>query len=213
MSNIQLNIPNLPSAISVEVMALTNDLAFFHENVHEIWKNPILEKTNSKQRQLESLACRYLLGNQLKNLQKEYSPIRFTDAGKPFLEGSIQFSFSHTSTYACCAIHLDNPIGIDIELNHRPIEKIASRFLNPNELELFDSSEKRILAWSMKEAIYKAFGRKGISFRDQIELYPKNQTYQGKINSAMYENVEFSIYFVQNNEFSLSIAVPNHQVI
>lgn len=213
MSDFHLNIPNLPSSISIEVLALKNDLSFFLEKVPEVLKNPILEKTSSKQRQIESLACRYLLVGQLQQFQQEINPILYTESGKPYISQHLHFSFSHTTTHVCSAVHLEGSIGIDIELNHRPIEKIASRFLNVNELALFDTSEKRILAWSMKEAIYKANGQKGISFRDQIELYKKEDSIQGRIHLNDHENVEFSIFFVQNNEFSLSIAVPNHQVV
>lgn len=213
MSAIHLNIPNLPSTISIEVLALRNDLSFFLENVPDVLKNPVLEKTNSKQRQLESLACRYLLTKQLQNLQQEICPILYTESGKPYVNENIHFSLSHTSTHACSAVHLESPLGIDIELNHRPIDKISSRFLNQTELKLFDTPEKRILAWSMKEAIYKANEQKGISFRDQIKLHLKEQKYYGKILSTSNENREFSLYFVQNKEFSLSIAVANHPVL
>lgn len=209
MSILPLSIPNLPIEISFQISKIQEDLNFYLQHIPEILKNPVLERTENAQKRKESLGCRYLLNNQLIKLNKPILPIDYTIEGKPFMKNGIHFSFSHTSEYVCSILSHDKSIGIDIESNHRKIEKIAPRFLNQIELSHFNTPKKQILAWSMKEAIYKAFAKKGISFREQILLHIENDSYVGIVHHESIAH-KMPIYHFQNDDISIAIAIANH---
>ncbi len=125
-------------------------------------------------RQLEWLSARYLLNRVISE------PLKIIclkdDAGKPFLldyNGHISISHSHHRTAIICA---SRPVGIDIQLVVSKIERIGPKFLSEREWQWAKSSESLIdilhLFWGAKEAIYKAYGKKGVDFSQNIILPP-----------------------------------------
>jgi len=121
-------------------------------------------------RQIEYLATRLLLNKLLD------APVRigYEGNGKPFLKhypGNI--SISHSINFVCVFISKKN-IGIDVELSTRPIDRVATRFLHPDELEyisgLGNPQLAKIIYWSAKEAIFKCSPEQGIEFSKQIQI-------------------------------------------
>jgi phosphopantetheinyl transferase len=208
MSKSLLFNPELPSDLSIQYLEIGNDLEFYLREVPEVLKNPILDRGQIPQKQIESLACRYLLSQLLHNLKAQINPIEYSTEGKPFLKNGFHFSFSHTNQYACCALSKNKSIGIDLEMNHRSIEKIATRFLSTEELVIFCDKKSQILAWSIKEAIYKAHEKRGLSFREQIRLQFKDGLYFAEVMDQE-KITKYKLYYTQNNLFTICVAVPN----
>jgi 4'-phosphopantetheinyl transferase EntD len=67
--------------------------------------------------------------------------------------------------------HPTQPIGVDIESLRPQIEKIKSKFCRPEELEFAVTPVQTLLIWSAKEAMYKAYGKKEIDFREQMRVH------------------------------------------
>ena len=55
-------------------------------------------------------------------------------------------------------------VGLDIEYRSDRVERIASRFIRPDEMA--DSTDKKLLLWSAKEAVYKLFSEDNLLFFD-----------------------------------------------
>jgi len=86
----------------------------------------------ASQRRKEWLAVRVLL----KNMLNKPSGIGYHCDGRPFLEdSSLSISISHTKGYAAILLHDKEIPGIDIELETRSAEKIASLITKHDELE------------------------------------------------------------------------------
>ncbi|MFY0628016.1 MAG: 4'-phosphopantetheinyl transferase superfamily protein [Reichenbachiella sp.] len=92
--------------------------------------------------------------------------------GKPFfIDSSFHLSISHSYPMVAGLIHKSKPCGIDIELPREQLLRVKGKFLNPKELEMCaDDLEKLCLYWSAKEAIYKIYGRKNLSFAANIAI-------------------------------------------
>jgi 4'-phosphopantetheinyl transferase len=110
------------------------------------------------------------------------SSISYDDAGKPHLQGAAGFiSFSHSGDFIAL-VHDTQPTGIDIERIRPGIERIAPKFIHDREMEeaLKEPSPERLHTyWCVKEAIYKVYGRKGISLKNNIFVYPLTFTDPG----------------------------------
>ena len=84
-------------------------------------------------------------------------------------------SISCCSDYSAVLISPDMKImhGIDIEPIHSKILKVTQKFMNiqeHNEWEKTESVEKAIAYWTFKEAIFKAYGKRYITLRENIHI-------------------------------------------
>ena len=107
-------------------------------------------------------------------------------AGKPHLRDShFHISLSHTVNYAAAIAH-PNPCGIDVQRIVPKIERLAPKFVSAAENIQLKEADKLLqlhLIWSAKEALYKAYGRRELDFKEH--LYVDFQDYQpGKTVAA-----------------------------
>ena len=105
----------------------------------------------------------------------KYSSENIIDAnGKPHLYDSTrQLSLSH-SGHLIGVSYAAQPIGLDIQLRHKSMENISHKFCNLQEFDLFGfhnaTIDKTHFIWTCKEAIYKAYGRRLLDFKEHIHL-------------------------------------------
>ena len=95
-------------------------------------------------------------------------------SGKPFVAartpgGDVRLpqwriSISHTRGFAAVLLSTSEQVGLDIEYRSDRVERIASRFIRPDEMA--DSTDKKLLLWSAKEAVYKLFSEDNLLFFD-----------------------------------------------
>jgi len=114
------------------------------------------------------LAVRKLLENEDPELTIEYDL-----KGKPFLNKQKGISVSHSNEMVAIGISNETYFGIDIQHKTDKIFKIKSKFLSKNEgkfLGKTDNMEFLIKVWSAKESIFKALGKEGVSFSNDIEI-------------------------------------------
>ena len=123
----------------------------------------------NEERRTQHLAVRLLF--KLMMPEADLSQLVMADNGKPYLIGlPFHFSFSHCKGYAACAVCDNRPIGIDIEIIHPRILKVAHKFLNDKEKDvlagLTEDATLQQLAffWAAKEAMYKQHEQLGIDF-------------------------------------------------
>ena len=94
-------------------------------------------------------------------------------SGKPFLTPSPAvpspcLSISHTHGYAALLLSSDGSVGIDIERRSDRVERIASRFIRPDEQA--DTTDEKLLLWSAKETVYKRYSEDQLAFFDMRAL-------------------------------------------
>ena len=90
--------------------------------------------------------------------------------GKPYLQDSSAYiSMSHSNQMAA-VIAGQVPVGIDVQYRVDRIDRIAHKFIGPQELDLFPQWQvpQMHLIWGAKECLYKAYGRKKLDFRSHI---------------------------------------------
>ena len=120
-----------------------------------------------------------------------YREVTHSDSGAPLLADSEQrISVTHTPGLLAVAMlpkvpgadlnrfSLRTALGIDAEhKNREQVLKIRGKFLSEKELTMIpdDDVEKNILAWTVKEAVFKAILSEGVDFiRDiRIESLPE----------------------------------------
>lgn len=94
--------------------------------------------------------------------------------GKPTIPG-YHISLSHTRGYAAVILSKTRPVGVDIEYRSNRVERIAQRFLRPDELDMFHAHSSTsaadwcsllLMAWCAKEAVYKYFSEDHLAYAD-----------------------------------------------
>lgn len=148
--------------------------AFFLErlNLSAHWRDELAECHPS--RRVEWLASRYLA-----TLLTGQNPFRYRkdEQGKPWLlDEAGHVSFSHTPNYAAVLV-ADYPAGVDIQALDEKTLRIRNKFMRPEELAALDPLSPEYaptvhVHWCVREAVYKAYGLRGLDFRAHIRLSP-----------------------------------------
>ncbi len=152
------------------VWQATEDAEKLYEQLDlELEDETIYASIRNQNRKLQWLGCRMALSH---IMQTRRIGIRYDEYGKPFLvSGSFNISFTHTGSYAAAICSSSFNVGIDLEQVREKINRVAERFLTPNELKLA-SGEDRIrvltLFWAVKEALYKINGKPDLDMQHDI---------------------------------------------
>lgn len=138
-------------------------------------------------RHLHWLGTRVLLRSMLQT--SDYINCKVDEHGKPYLvDLPYHISLSHSFDYAAVMISKDKAVGIDIELIKHKVERIAAKFLSTEELAFIDPGhriEHLYACWCAKEALYKCYGLKEVSFLNHIKLQPFAFTEQGHLTAEL----------------------------
>ena len=110
--------------------------------------------------------------------------------GKPYIKDYSGFiSLSHSNEYAVAMTHPQHPVGVDIEIIQPKIRRIVSKFLNDREIEAVKGNheiEKLYACWCAKESIFKWQGKKGISLKQNIEIFDFNYEGTGLLQAHLH---------------------------
>src|SRR6195952_3974306 len=145
------------------------------------------EQISKSKRHLHWLGTRVLLRAML--LTDEYIDCKVDSHGKPYLVHlPYHISLSHSFDYAAVMISKTWAVGIDIEQIKEKVERIANKFMGPEELAFIEDQHKiqqLYVCWCAKEAVYKCYGQKEISFADNISLKPFNFDVEGRVDARL----------------------------
>jgi 4'-phosphopantetheinyl transferase len=149
-----------------------------------------LSEISSNERRLQWLATRALLTEMLDPEEK----ISYSEVGKPFLESKQRYiSISHTKGYAALILNKNEETGIDIERPSEKISDLAFKFLNEEEQANIDEEYRKehlTLYWAAKEAMYKYYGSKGLTFSRHLLIdnfgFSKTGLITGRIVKEKY---------------------------
>ncbi len=121
---------------------------------------------------LEWLASRAALAAILNKVGLSVPGIHKDDKGKPYLNNdAYHISLANSYPYGVAMIHRHALIGIDIELPSDKLLRTQHKFLSQVELKATDNRLSYLCAyWCIKEALYKLYGGKFLSFKDHIRV-------------------------------------------
>ena len=120
------------------------------------------------------------------NGKEGYREIGHFRNGAPFLVGEIgRISITHTGRFLAVATLPDTPevdlsvfseraaMGIDAERADREQTlRVREKFLSDDELQMIDKEDVKmnVMAWTAKEALYKAAMQEGLDFKNDIRI-------------------------------------------
>ncbi len=100
--------------------------------------------------------------------------IRYENSGRPYLADGRKISISHSGLALAVAVSDKMEVGIDIQKKSDKLPRLVEKFLNGNEINQWalKNFDNRLLhwLWTSKEAVYKAAGMKGLSFKNHMEI-------------------------------------------
>ncbi len=143
----------------------------------------VYQKITHPHRKKEWLASRKGLKALLTELGYEYTGLHKDVWGKPYLAGSnVYISIAHCANFAFIAMDRTCQIGIDIQQPHEKLQKVKEKVFNKEEIEdAGNDLEKLCIYWCAKEAIYKAYGGKNLSFKQDVNIRKFAKSIQGSL--------------------------------
>lgn len=164
-------------------------------------------------RSIEKQAAQYVVRNILDNDTIE---VLYKESGKPYLPNGVNISISHSYDWLAVLFSFNGvDVGVDIEKVRDKILNIKDKYLSKKELQdLKDASlEKHIIYWCVKEAVYKAFGKVGLIFEEQILIEDFICSQEGgKINACIQvanDKINYTLHYQVLNEYILVYTVNN----
>lgn len=160
----------------------------------------VYSQVTHPRKRLAWLATRLALQELCSELNYAYVGLDKDSWGKPRLVGNHGYiSLAHCFPWALVAVAKRAPIGIDIQLPHKKLQKVQAKYLNKAEIK--DSAndvEKLCIYWCAKEAVYKAYGGRGLSLGRDISIEPfvksKQGAIQGKVGMNNYYTIQYNFY-------------------
>lgn len=160
------------------------------------------------QRRLHWLSYRNLLKQLIS--PDEYSHIVYDDNGKPYMADNPHYlSVAHSGKFSAVILSKRNQVGIDIERIHPKIERIVSKFLSASELNQITGDnriEQLYVYWGAKEALYKLYGNKLLTFEENILINSFCLAEKGEFEGRIcFEEVnrKFSLHYEKIEDYMM----------
>ena len=180
----------------IAIWKIEEPLGFFEAKLQFNGSHSEQVEALSDRKKLEWYASRYLI--QLLIGQNDDSICLKDSYGKPYLKSSAyHISLSHSNNLAAVIIS-PKSVGIDIQKMVAKIERISNKFASPSELDRI-GHVKRLeslhVIWGAKECIYKAYGKKSVSFKQHIATGPLNFLGDKAIFTGLFNNDKVKMQF------------------
>ena len=149
--------------------------------------------------------------------EKKGVRIIYDEHRKPFLENSKQcISISHSHSVLAVII-ADNETGIDIELVKPAVEKVKKKYMSNSELNSLQKEnqvEQLTVYWCAKESLYKLYGKKELTFKENLTIesfqYSGNGIIKGWIKNTSIKkafNLEYEKLIIGSNSYMLTYVI------
>ena len=175
---------------------------------------PVQREIKHWHKRLQHLAGRLLLKEMYPDFPVEL--IQIADTKKPFLENEpFHFSISHCGDYAAAMVSKTHRVGVDVELLNEKIEQIQHKFTSDEEQGKIQNSKFKIqnltLSWSVKESIFKWWGKGQVDFKKDIVLTSiKGIPEQGTVHCIFKNEFELHVHYLFFNNNFLTWVVTDH---
>ncbi len=176
--------------------SVTEDEDFFHNELKKtsLSMDHISEWHPSRQK--EWMSGRYLIH---KYIDEDINDLCTDQYGKPvFGESSCHFSISHTAGLVGIMWHT-KPVGLDLQIKTDKIQRVAHKFCTKNDYDhlgaYYTKDEVEWVTWGLKEAVYKAYGRGSLSYKNNIILQEVRAKNESQLAEATIEKDDVKIYY------------------
>ncbi len=148
------------------------------------------EHITHEQKRLEFCVGRLLAKTLLGKLAVPFEGIVKDAFGKPFFRNNpFQLSLSHSYPYVAALVDKHTSAGIDVEQIKPKLLRIAPRILHPTELLDAGLHEtKHCIYWCAKETLVKVYGKKDLTFAENLIITPFTLRNEGSITGKIIVN-------------------------
>jgi 4'-phosphopantetheinyl transferase len=197
---------NISKRCIITLWKIDEDANFFLKYLH-IKEEDLANVSNATHpvKQLEWLASRTCVKYSVEALNHPYCGIAKDQHNNPYFIDSQGFvSLSHTNEYAVAVVSFEEEVGIDIERISDKLSRVAHKFLSPPErLYAGDDLFKMCVYWCAKESLYKWYGKKNLSFKENIYIETfeeKPSTLQGEIfvDGILKTEHQLAVFYVED---------------
>jgi 4'-phosphopantetheinyl transferase len=131
-----------------------------------------LNAISHPQKVREWLASRLLIKMLAEKFGIAYVGLKKDEHGKAFLiNNESHISITHTFEFVAVALNPVASIGIDMEKSDEKLQRTSSKYLSqPEYVHAANDISLLCMYWCSKEALYKLYGKKKISFKDSIRI-------------------------------------------
>ncbi|MEQ9304341.1 MAG: 4'-phosphopantetheinyl transferase superfamily protein [Marinoscillum sp.] len=159
-------------------------------------------------RKAEWIVGRILVKNLCGQFELKYRGIEVLDTGKPHLSGTdAEISISHSFPMAAAMIHLKDFCGIDLERTRDKLIRIENKFINASETQYSGNLEKLCAIWCGKEVLYKIYGRKKLSMKDDTSIiFESDSVMTGVIHKDKMDQ-RYSIHYEPVKDYYLAYSL------
>lgn len=137
----------------------------------------------------------------------------YDEDGKPHLKDGKHISITHSFIFSAIIIS-DVEVGIDIEKQREKILRIAHKFTPIREYRTMANSEalirKLTIVWGGKEAIYKIYAQRKLSFLQHINITDFNFEDAKTTGKVYFKGVasQYQLKFLEFENFTCVYAMP-----
>jgi len=133
-----------------------------------------LETIRHPAQRVEWLACRVAIRDLVEAQGVPYQGLVKDEYGKPHLINlPWHVSLSHTTGWGAAVLHRSRPVGIDIEPVRDQFTRVVPRVLSEAEISHAAGEAGRLAVyWCAKEALYKLYGKRQLTFREHLHVEP-----------------------------------------
>ena len=197
---------NISEQCIITLWKIDEDADFFLKYLH-IKGEDLANVSNATHpvKQLEWLASRTCVKYSIEALNHPYCGVAKDQHNNPyFIDNQGFVSLSHTNEYAVAVVSFEEEVGIDIEKISDKLSRVAHKFLSPPErLHAGDDLFKMCVYWCAKESLYKWYGKKNLSFKENIyiEIFEeKPSTLQGEIfvDGILKTEHQLAVFYVDD---------------
>jgi phosphopantetheinyl transferase len=139
----------------------------------------------------------------------------YDEVGKPHLKDGNHISITHSNQFTGIIVSSSNEVGIDIEMQRDKILRIAYKFTPIEEYRTIANAEalvrKLTIVWGCKEALYKIYAEKGLSFLHHILIKDFSLADGQTSGEVLYKGntTNFEIRFLEFESFTCVYALRN----
>lgn len=133
----------------------------------DIYSQPLEIKQNQSRREAEAKASALMI----QNVFGSEAVLNHDLEGRPVIDvegfnGSISISHCINRCVLAVTQAQDVSIGVDIETWREQLIRIAPKFMLSDEIEAYTAPALLLLAWTTKEAVYKAARTPGLALKE-----------------------------------------------
>ena len=124
--------------------------------------------------------------------------------GKPLLSNGINVSISHTRGFIAMILSGGKHVALDIEYINERVKRVARMFLR--EDEPFTELNEMLVAWCVKETMYKLYSSMKLTF-EEVRLRPFKCLSEGRVIAENIRNNDtVTLYYRVTDNYVLTIS-------